>query len=325
MSEQRVLLRRTLLAGAAALPGAAWGQAGGAARPVRIVVPFPGGGTMDLVARLFAPILSAQLGAPIVVDNRPGGGTVIATQEAARAVPDGTTLLMAANSFTINPFVQRSLPFDAERDFAPLAHVAVLPHMLVVHPSLGVRDLRGLIALSRSRPGGISYASYGTGTSNHLNTEILKARTGADFTHVPYRGSGQWLPDLLEGRVQMVLAILPEVLPPAREGRLVPIAVAHESRLAAAQDVPTFAESGITGFASNSWFGFLTNAAVPDAQRARLSAALRAPLDAPEVRSRFAELWIEPTGMDAATFGAFLQAERAQYAEAVRLAGLQPQ
>ncbi|WP_203070320.1 Bug family tripartite tricarboxylate transporter substrate binding protein [Falsiroseomonas ponticola] len=308
---------------AASLPGAALAQ--GAARPVRILVPFPGGGTMDLVARLFAPTIGQLLGAPMVIDNRPGGGTVIATQEAARAAPDGTTLLMASNSFTINPFIQRNLPYDGERDFAPLAHVAVLPHMLVVHPSLGVRDLAGLVALSRSRPGGLSYASYGTGTSNHLSTELLKARTGGDFTHVPYRGSGQWLPDLLEGRVHMVLGILAEVVPPVREGRLTPIALAHGQRLAAAPGVPSFAELGMPDFASNSWFGFFTNAAVPEATRARLEAAVRAPLAEPAIRARFGELWIEPTGQGAGDFAAFLRGERAQYAEAVRLAGLQPQ
>ncbi|MBX9594166.1 MAG: tripartite tricarboxylate transporter substrate binding protein [Roseomonas sp.] len=318
-----MIRRRTLGMMAAGLPMGALAQ--GAARPVRILVPFPGGGTMDLVARLFAPVIGPMLGAPIVIDNRPGGGTVIATQEAARAAPDGATLLMASNSFTINPFIQRNLPYDGERDFAPLAHVAVLPHMLVVHPSLGVRDLAGLVAASRSRPGGLSYASYGTGTSNHLSTELLKARTGGDFTHVPYRGAGQWLPDLLEGRVQMVLGILPDVVPPVREGRLVPIALAHGQRLAAAPGVATFAELGMADFASNSWFGFLTNAGVPEAQRARLEEAVRAPLAQPAIRTRFEELWIEPTGQGAAEFGAFLRAERAQYAEAVRLAGLQPQ
>lgn len=320
--------RRSLGMMAASLPMGGLSRAAlaqGSARPLRILVPFPGGGTMDLVARLFAPTIGPMLGAPIVIDNRPGGGTVIATQEAARAAPDGTTLLMASNSFTINPFIQRSLPYDAERDFAPLAHVAVLPHMLVVHPSLGVRDLAGLVAASRSRPGGLSYATYGTGTSNHLSTELLKARTGGDFTHVPYRGSGQWLPDLLEGRVHMVLGILAEVVPPVREGRLTPIALAHGQRLAAAPDVPTFAELGMADFSSNSWFGFFTNAAVPEAQRARLEEAVRAPLAQPAVRTRFGELWIEPTGQGAADFAAFLRAERAQYAEAVRLAGLQPQ
>lgn len=128
----------------------------GTAWPVSILVPFPGGGTMDLVARLFAPVIGPMLGAPIVIDNRPDGGTVIATQEAAPAAPDGTTLPMTSNSFTINPFIERSLPYDGERDFAPLVHMAVLPHMLVVHPTLGVRDLAGLVALSRSRPGGCS-------------------------------------------------------------------------------------------------------------------------------------------------------------------------
>lgn len=316
-----MILRRSLLAAALPLPALAQGSA----RPVRILVPFPGGGTMDLVARLFAPTIGQRLGAPIVIDNRPGGGTVIATQEAARAAPDGTTLLMASNSFTINPFIQRSLPYDAERDFAALAHVAVLPHMLVVHPSLGVRDLAGLVALSRSRPGGLSYASYGTGTSNHLSTELLKSRTGGDFTHVPYRGSGQWLPDLLEGRVHVVLGILAEVVPPVRDGRLTSIAVAHGARLAAAPDVPTFAELGMPDFASNSWFGFFTHAGVAEAERRRLEEAVRAPLALPAVRQRFAELWIEPTGQGGADFTAFLRAERAQYAQAVRLAGLQPQ
>lgn len=317
-----MMRRRSLLAAASCLPVAAIAQT---ARPVRILVPFPGGGTMDLVARLFAPTIGQQLGAPIVIDNRPGGGTVIATQEAARSAPDGTTLLMASNSFTINPFIQRNLPYDGERDFAPLAHVAVLPHMLVVHPSVGARDLAGLVAASKRRPGGLSYATYGTGTSNHLSTELLKARTGGDFTHVPYRGSGQWLPDLMEGRVHMVLGILAEVVPPVREGRLTPIAVAHAGRVAAAPEVPSFAELGMPDFASNSWFGFFTNAAVPEAQRARLEAAVRAPLEQPTVRARFGELWIEPTGQDAAAFGNFLRNERAQYAEAVRLAGLQPQ
>jgi tripartite-type tricarboxylate transporter receptor subunit TctC len=317
--------RRGLLAAAAAAAMPVAARAQGSARPVRILVPFPGGGTMDLVARLFAPTIGQQLGAPIVIDNRPGGGTVIATQEAARSAPDGTTLLMASNSFTINPFIQRNLPYDGERDFAPLAHVAVLPHMLVVHPSLGVRDLAGLVAASKRRPGGLTYATYGTGTSNHLSTELLKARTGGEFTHVPYRGSGQWLPDLLEGRVDMVLGILAEVVPPAREGRLTPIAVAHAQRVAAAPEVPSFAELGMPDFASNSWFGFFTNAAVPEPQRARLEAAVRAPLDQAPVRARFGELWIEPTGQGAAEFAAFLRQERAQYAEAVRLAGLQPQ
>jgi tripartite-type tricarboxylate transporter receptor subunit TctC len=316
--------RSVLSAAVAAMPTVGLAQGGGA-RPLRLLVSFPAGGTMDVVARLFAPTLSARLGTPAVVDNRPGAGTVIATQDAARATPDGTTVLMAANSITINPFVQRNLPYDVERDFAPLAHVAVLPHMMVVHPSLGVRDLRGLVELSRSRRGGLTYASYGTGTSNHLMTEILKARTGGQFTHVPYRGAGQWLPDLLEGRVDMVLAILADVVPPTREGRLTPIAVAHASRLAPVPEVPTFAELGVDGFASNSWFGFFTNAAAPEAQKSRLSDALLAPLALPEVRQRFEELWIEPTGLDAAGFAAFLRTERAQYAEALRLAGLQPQ
>jgi tripartite-type tricarboxylate transporter receptor subunit TctC len=321
-----MLHRRSLLAAAAAsLPLAAAAQTGATGRPLRILVPFPGGGVMDTVARLFAPTVGASLASTVVIENRPGGGTVIATQEAARAAPDGRTVLMAANSFAINPSVHRSLPYDIERDFVALTQVAVIPHMLVVHPSVGVTDLAGLIARGRSAPGAIAYASYGPGTSNHLSTELLKGRTGADFTHVPYRGAGQWLPDLVEGRIQMTLAIIPDVLPAVREGRLRALAVAHPTRIAAAPDVPTFAELGFDGFFSNSWFGFLAPAGIAPAERARLAEALRAPLAVEEVRTRLAQLWIEPLGTSPDEFAALLRTERAAYAEAVRLAGLTPQ
>lgn len=322
-----MIARRSLLAAATAFPATALAQGTGGAggRPLRILVPFPGGGVMDAVARLFAPTIGSTLGTSIVVDNRPGGGTIIATQEAARAAPDGRTVLMAANSFVINPSVQRTLPYDVERDFVALTQVAVIPHMLVVHPSLGVSDLAGLIARSKANPGTLAYASYGPGTSNHLSTELLKARTGADFTHVAYRGTGQWLPDLLAGRVQMTLAILPDVVPAVRDGKLVPLAVAHPTRVAAAPDVPTFDELGIAGFVSNSWFGFLAPAGIAPAERARLAEALRAPLADAAVRARLAELWIEPLGTTPDAFASLLVHERALYAEAVRLAGLTPE
>ncbi len=322
--------RRSLLAAAAAaLPATALAQGSGggagSGRPLRILVPFPGGGVMDAVARLFAPTIGTELGTSIVIDNRPGGGTVIATQEAARAAPDGRTVLMAANSFTINPSVHRTLPYDIDRDFVALTQVAVIPHMLVVHPSVEVSDLAGLIERSRRLPGTISYASYGPGTSNHLSTELLKARTGADFTHVPYRGTGQWLPDLLAGRIQMTLAILPDVVPSVREGKLRALAVAHSSRVAAAPDVPTFDELGFPGFFSNSWFGFLAPAGITPTERARLADALRAPLAQADVRARLAELWIEPLGTSPEEFAALLRNERTVYAEAVALAGLRPE
>lgn len=291
------------------------------ARPLRLLVPFPAGGTMDVQARLFAPLLAERLGVNVVVDNRGGGGTVIATQEAARAPLDQPTLLMVANSFTINPTLHGNLPYDIFRDFHPVALASVIPHALAVHPSVPARDVREFLELARARPGELSYASYGTGTSNHLNTELLAQRAGVSFTHVPYRGFVQWFPDLLQNRVQFTIANLPEVVPPGRDGRLRLLAVAHDARVPALPDTLTLAEAGAPPIVSNSWFAFVVPRNTPEELRARIEAALLDLLRLPAVTSRLEELWITPLARDGQHLANFLRDQHGLNAEAIRLSG----
>lgn len=316
----RELRRRTLLAAGLAAP-VSLARANPLPRQIRLIVPFPGGGTMDAQARLFAGPLGERLGTQIIIDNRPGGGTVIGTQEAAQAPADGSTILMVANSFTINPTLHGNLPYDIFRDFAPLSLTSVIPHALVVNPAVPARDFAEFVALARARPGGLAYCSYGTGTSNHLNTELLARRIGAELTHVPYRGLVQWFPDLLQNRVQFTIANLPEVVPAVREGRLRALAVAHPERVPALPGTPTLAEAGVPGLTSNSWFGIVAPAGTPPASRVALEEGLRATLARADVRSRLDELWITPLGASAAELRALLRSEFDNYAEAIRLSG----
>jgi tripartite-type tricarboxylate transporter receptor subunit TctC len=295
------------------------------ARQVRLIVPFPGGGTMDAQARLFAPGIALALGATVIIDNRPGGGTVIGTQEAARAPGDGNTLLMVSNSFTINPTLHGNLPHDIFRDFTPLALTSVIPHALVVHPDVGAADFAGFVAAAKARPGALAYASYGTGTSNHLNTEILGRRIGAELTHVPYRGLAQWFPDLIQNRVQFTIANLPEVVPAVREGKLRAVAAAQADRVATLPGVPTLAEAGVPGLTSNSWFGIVMPAGAPAPVVQALQSAIQAGLARTTVRARLAELWIEPLSGSGDELATLLRSEHAQYAEAIRVAQVRPE
>lgn len=280
---------------------------------------------MDVQARLFAPHIGAALGGvPVAVDNRPGGGTVIGTAEAARSPADGSTLLLVANSFTITPSLTPGLPYDVQRDFVPISLTSISPHALAVHPAIPARNLAEFIALARAAPGALSYPSPGTGTSNHVNTELLGRRIGASFVHVAYRGFVNWEADLLQGRLQFTLANLPTMLPAAREGRLRILALAHTTRLAALPDVPTLTELGVP-LVSNSWSGIVAPSGVPAEVLLRLEAAIRAAMARDEVRARLAELWIEPIGSDAETFRRFIAAELATNAEVLRSAGVTQQ
>lgn len=301
-----MMRRRLLLGTAAALPAVRVGAS--TPRQIRLIVPFPPGGTMDAQARLFQPLLAAQLGAQVIIDNKPGGGTVIGTQEAARAPADGSVILMVANSFTINPTLHGNLPYDIFRDFTPIALTSEIPHALVVNAAVPVPDYATFIDAARARPGSLSYASYGTGTSNHLNTELLARRAGVEFTHVPYRGMAQWFPDLLQNRVQFILANLPEVVPPVREGKLRALAVAHDARVPSLPDTPTLAELGIP-LTSNSWFGIVAPAGIPAATRDALQVAFVGVLGDAVLRARLDEMWIAPIGGDGTRLGDLLRRE----------------
>ncbi len=288
---------------------------------LRIVVPFPPGGSADAQARLLGGMVAERLGYSAVVENRPGGGTIVATQEVARAPASPPTLLMVSNSFTINPSLQASLPYDIFRDFQPVALATAIPHVLVVSPALPARNVAEFLALARAQPSALHFATPGIGTSNHLNTELFARRAGVAFTHVPYRGFAQWFPDLLANRVQFVIGTVTELLEPARAGQVRMLAVAQATRLPGLPDVPALGEGGGPAVASSSWFGFMAPASVPAAIRGRLEAALLDALRAPEAVARLQDMQITPIARGADAFAAFLREEHGNYAEAIRVSG----
>jgi tripartite-type tricarboxylate transporter receptor subunit TctC len=288
---------------------------------LRVVVPFPPGGAADLQARLLGRMVSERLGLSAVVENRPGGGTIIATQEVARAPANPPTLLMVSNSFTINPSLQANLSYDIFRDFHPVALATAIPHILVVSPAVPAQNVAEFLALARAQPGALHFATPGIGTSNHLNTELFARRAGVTFTHVPYRGFAQWFPDLLANRVQFVMGTVTELLQPARDGKVRILAVAQNTRLPSLPDVPALGEDGSPAVASSSWFGFVAPASVPAAIRERMEAALLEALRAPEVVGRLQDMQIMPTARGAGDFAAFLREEHGTYAEAIRVSG----
>jgi tripartite-type tricarboxylate transporter receptor subunit TctC len=222
-------------------------------RPVRIVVPQSPGASTDLTARFLAQKLSAALGQTVIVDNRPGAGSIVGTDLVAKATPDGYTLLVVASSITLNPSLHKNLPFDPIRDLAPITQISSFPNLLTVHASLPVKSVKDLIALAKAKPGSINYGSSGTGTGTHLSAELFKYMTGTDMVHVPYKGGGPAVQALLAGQVQLNFATMFTVLPHIRAGRLRGIAVTTARRSPAAPEVPTIAESGVPGYDHGPW------------------------------------------------------------------------
>ena len=302
----------TLLATPAfAKPALAQGWA--PSQTIRVIVPFTPGGTMDPVIRIVQAILQQELGQPVVLEHRPGGATVVGTQEVARAAPDGHTLIMIANSFAANITLRPSMPYNPLRDFAPLVMATVVPHVLAIHPSVAP-DFAGFLEVAK-RPGpGVSFGSYGIGTSNHLGGEQFARLAGLNATHVPYNGAPQAGTDLMGNRIQFMFANLPDMIQPAQAGQLRVIAVAAEARLREFPAVPTMAELGFPLVLSDSWFGLICRADVPAAARARLEAAWIAALTRPEVKAR-----LEATGFTVLAHGAErFGAEIRRYTETYR-------
>lgn len=286
--------RRTLLLAALApLPATAdWAPS----RPVRIVVPLAPGGTADTVARLVGEPLAAILGQPVIVENRPGGTGTVAAMGVARAAPDGHTLLYAPPPIQIlNPLMMRNLPYDAAADFAPVVALLRAPKLLVVRPDFPARDLDGLLAEARARPGGLTYASSGIGSSAHLAGLMLAQMAGVELLHVPYRGTAPGLQDLVGGRVDMILDTIAAVLPLVREGRLRALAVSTAEPAAAVPDLPPIART-LPGYHDASFNYLLAPARTPPEAVARLNAAVNEVLRQPAVRARFAALGAEPLG-----------------------------
>jgi len=315
------LHRRTLLA-AAALPLPALAQPGFPSRPLRLVVPFAAGGSADASARMLAEPLGAALGQPVVVDNRPGGGATIGAQAVARAAPDGLTLLYGTpGPQIINPWLMRSVPYDPVRDFAPVSGYKRAPNLMAIHPSLPAQNLAELISLARAQPGRLSFASSGIGSSSHLAGELLKFMAQIDITHVPYRGTGPALTDLLGGTVSMALDTLSILLPPARAGNLRALGVTTPQRSALAPDLPALAET-LPGFDAAPFNYIATTAGTPAPAIARLNAAIVTILNDPAYRARMEALGEEATPSTPEELAATIAAESARWKQVIEAAGI---
>jgi len=278
-------------------------------KQVRIVVPFPAGGTGDVVARMVAAPLSKSLGQPVIVDNRAGGGTVIGTELVARSAPDGHTLLTVFNSFTINPAVRPKLPYDTEKDFAAVTLLAQVPFVYAVHPSLPVKSLKDLVALARAKPGALTYATPGPGTGQHLAAEMLKLMAGIDITHIPYQGAAPAVTAVLGGHTTVLVVNVSDVTPYSSVGRLRPLAGTTRERSAAMKDVPSVAEVGFPEYESALWVGLVAPGATPKDTVARLSTEVGRVLQLPDVVAGLDKLGLSGAPRTPEQFTAFIRDE----------------
>lgn len=318
--ERQAMLKRMLLVLALLAPGAAMAQAL-PDRPVRIIVPFTPGGTSDIVARLLAEAAAAHLPRGAVVENRGGAGGNIGMAEAARGAADGSTLVQCAfGPCGANPALHANPGYDLLADFAPVILTGAVRNVMTVRRDLPAANIREFLALARRQP--LSFASSGVGASNHLGPELLRSITGIEMTHVPYRGSGPAITDLVAGRVDVFFDNLPSILPHIRSGSVRALAAVSDSRIPELPDVPTFAEQGVQGMAIDSWFGFMAPARTPPAAIAALNAAFAQALENPAVRARMMELGATPLGGSPDQMGAHVRAEAARWAEVVRRQGI---
>ncbi len=306
--------RRLLTAAALVLPLLSQGVMAQAwpARPIKLVVPFPPGGLIDNMARLVAPKLSQELGQAIVIDNKPGAGGNIGASEAARAAPDGYTLLMASPPLTINPALYTKLPYKPDQ-IAPIALLGRVPNVLVVAPGAGINNLAELTALARSKPGQLNYASNGQGTSLHLSAELYKSQAGIFVTHIPYRGAAAGLSGLMAGEVQLMFDNLPSALGLIQGGKLKALAVTTPQRSSALPNVPTMEEAGMKGYQVFAWFGMAAPAGLPAPVQQRLEQALERVAAEPEIKAAMLKAGAEPAWMNAQNLAGFMQADTAQW------------
>ena len=283
------------------------------AKPIRLVVPFPAGGATDLFARAVSIKLGEKLGTSIIVDNKPGAGGAIGTDNVAKAAPDGYTLLLATSStHSIGPNLNPSLPYDVVQDFTPIAHVGSAPNLMLVPNSAPARTVKDWIAYARSNPGKLNYASSGNGTIVHLTSELFKASADLFLLHIPYKGTAQAIPDLASGQVNLLFDALPSGLPHVRDGRLRALGITSLKRSPLAPEIPAVAET-LPGFESTTWFGLYGPRNLPQDMVARLNAAVNAALATADVKDRLAHLGIEPAGGTPRQFALLVAADSAKW------------
>jgi len=314
------MFRQIIFLAGIALAGTALGQSW-PSKPLRYIVPFPPGAFNDTLARTLAAELPKSLGQPMVVENRPGGNTLIGTEAAAKSPADGYTLFGAALPFAVVQSLYKT-SFDVTKDFAPITLAGITPNLLVANPKVPFDDVKGLIAYARANPGKLNYASTGNGSSNHLSFELFKSMTGTFVTHIPYKGSAPAVTDLIAGEVQVMFDNTPNVLPQVRAGKLKALAVSSKARSAQAPEIPTVDEAGVPGYDVGVWFGVLTVAGTPPEVVQRLNLEVTKILNSAEVKERFGKAGVEVVAGTSAQFSTFLKSEVARWAKVVQDAGI---
>jgi len=291
-------------------------------KPLRLVVgSTPGGGT-DISARLIAPKMSEQLGQQVVVENRPGATTTIGVNYVVRSAPDGYTMLMGVSSLAINPHILQNVPYDALKDLAPVTQVLVAPNIMVAHPSLPIRTVKDLVAFARARPGQLNFAAGGAGSSQHLAIELFLYMTGTKIVHVPYKGQGMALIDVVAGQVSLMMANVISALPHVRSARLRALGVTGSKRTTVAPDIPTIAEAGVPGYEVLQWYGVLAPAATPREIIGRLHGVIAHAVQDPKIRERIVADAGEPVGNTPDEFSAILRADYKKWGDVIRKAGI---
>jgi tripartite-type tricarboxylate transporter receptor subunit TctC len=291
-------------------------------RPIRFIVPFPPGGGNDIVGRIVAQKLSESLGVSVVVDNRGGAGGTIGTDVTAKASPDGHTMLINNVSLAVNATLIEKLPYDTLKDLAPISLLGRQPNVLVVHPSVAASSVSELLALARAKPGQITYGSGGVGTASHLATELLKLMTRTEMVHVPYKGLGPALTDLMGGRLQLIISTLASALPQVKSGKLKPLAVTTAQRSSFFPELPTMGEAGVAGYEFSTWYGLLVPARTPAPVVGRLNSETVKALNSPALKQQFAAQGLEPASSTPSEFGAYLKSETAKWAKVIRAANI---
>ena len=294
-------------------------------RPLRLVVPYAAGGSTDVLARLIGQKLTESLGHPVVIDNRTGAGTLIATEIVAHAVPDGHTLLMATPPLVVAEALYKVVPFNVARDFAAVTNVAATSNVLVVHPAVAAQSARELIAMAKAQPGRLVYGSSGIGGASHLAVALFASMAGVELLHVPYKGGALAVTDLLGGRLALMFANLTTVQPHIKSGKLRALAIGTAQRSLVVPELATIAEAGVPGYEANNWNGVVAPAATPRAVIERLQREIRAIVEAPELRSRLLQSAFEPVADTPQAFRRYLESERLKWGRVVREAGIKPE
>lgn len=291
-------------------------------RPIRVIVPFPPGATMESVVRILAEPMTRSLGQPIIVENRPGAGTVIGVDAAAKSAGDGYTFVSVANSFTVNVTLVPKLPYDALKDLQPVGLMAKTANVLVAHPSVPANTLKELVEYVKKNPGKLSYASFGNGTTAHFAGEMFKKQAGLFIVHIPYRGLAPAMADVIGGQVNMMFTNLPEAVPQIAAGKLKAYGTTYLTRAALAPGLPTLNEQGFTGFYTDSWYGLLTPAGVPKEIVARMNAELNKAINLPATHDTLVKRGLDPIPGTPEKMGEHLRAEIAKYARIVKDANI---